>query len=161
MDAHDDERLLEKILSEAGPATANTMPRSEKAPALGTDAAMDTDAAEPGVDPVQSLLNQRHPRIRLHRETLNLLQRVGAINGHHGVHDFCNEAIRYVILSREAGTVTFTDLHAVSAAMDARLDELSVILLRLHQSVGDLTLIVEHERIIGAYGERLKRLAEK
>ena len=158
MDAHDDERLLEKILSEAGPATANRMPWSEKSPAPGTDADTDTDAAEPGVDPIQSLLGQRHPRIRLHRETLNLLQRVGAING---VHDFCNEAIRYVILSREAGTVTFTDLHAVSAAMDARLDELSVILLRLHQSVGDLTLIVEQERIIGAYGERLRRLAEK
>jgi hypothetical protein len=45
--------------------------------------------------------------------------------------------------------------------MDARLDELSVILLRLHQSVGDLSLIVEQGRIIGAYGERLKRLAEK
>jgi hypothetical protein len=161
MDAHDDERLLEKTLLEAGPATANTMLRSEKALAPGTDADTDTDAAEPGVDPIQSLLSQRHPRIRLHRETLNLLQRVGAINGHHGVHDFCNEAIRYVILSREAGTVTFTDVHAVSAAIDARLDELSVILLRLHQSVGDLTLIVEQERIIGAYGERLKRLAEK
>lgn len=161
MDAHVDERLLEKTLLEAGPATPNTMPRSEKAPSPEMDADTDIEATEVGVDPVQSLLNQRHPRIRLYRETLNLLQRVGAINGRHGVHDFCNEAIRYVVLSREAGTVTFTDLHAVSAAMDARLDELSVILLRLHQSVGDLSLIVEQERIIGAYGERLKRLAEK
>ena len=161
MDAHDDERLLEKTLMGAGAATANTMSRTEKALAPGTDADTDTEAAEAGVDPVQSLLNQRHPRIRLHRETLDLLQRVGAINGHQGVHDFCNEAIRYVVLSHEAATVTFTDLHAVSAAMDARLDELSVILLRLHQSVADLSLIVEQDRIIGAYGERLKRLAEK
>ena len=161
MDAHDDERLFEKTLLEAGSATANAMSLSEEAPSPGMDADTDIEAAEVGVDPVRSLLNQRHPRIRLYRETLNLLQRVGAINGRHGVHDFCNEAIRYVVLSREAGTVTFTDLHAVSAAMDARLDELSVILLRLHQSVGDLSLIVEQERIIGAYGERLKRLAEK
>ena len=157
MDAHDDERLFEKTLLEAGSATANAMSLSEEAPSPGMDA--DTEAAEVGVDPVRSLLNQRHPRIRLYRETLNLLQRVGAINGRHGVHDFCNESIRYVVLSREAGTVTFTDLHAVSAAMDARLDELSVILLRLHQSVGDLSLIVEQERIIGAYGERLKKLS--
>jgi hypothetical protein len=161
MDAHDDERLFEKTPLDAGPATANPMTRSEEAPSPGRDADTDTEDAESGVDPVQSLLNQRHPRIRLHRETLNLLQRVGAINGHHGVHDFCNEAIRYVVLSREAATVTFTDLHAVSAAMDARLDEMSVILLRLHQSVADLSLIVEQERIIGAYGERLKRLADK
>lgn len=161
MDAHDDERLFEKTLLEAGSATANAMSLSEEASSPGMDADTDIEAAEVGVDPVRSLLNQRHPRIRLYRETLNLLQRVGAINGRHGVHDFCNESIRYVVLSREAGTVTFTDLHAVSAAMDARLDELSVILLRLHQSVGDLSLIVEQERIIGAYGERLKRLAEK
>lgn len=161
MDAHDDERLFEKTVLEAGSATANAMPLSEEAPSPEMDADTDIEATEVGVDPVQSLLNQRHPRIRLYRETLNLLQRVGAINGRHGVHDFCNEAIRYVVLSRESGTVTFTDLHAVSAAMDARLDELSVILLRLHQSVGDLSLIVEQERIIGAYGERLKRLAEK
>lgn len=161
MDAHDDERLFEKTLLETGSATANAMPLSEEAPSPEMDADTGIEATEVGVDPVQSLLNQRHPRIRLYRDTLNLLQRVGAINGCHGVHDFCNEAIRYVVLSREAGTVTFTDLHAVSAAMDARLDELSVILLRLHQSVGDLSLIVEQERIIGAYGERLKRLAEK
>lgn len=123
--------------------------------------AADFEATDEGIDPIQGLLNQRHPRIRLHRETLDLLQRVGAINPHQSVHDFCNEAIRYVVLSGEAGMATFTDLHAASAAMDARLDELSVILLRLHQSVADLSLIVEQDRIIGAFGERLKRMAEK
>ncbi len=146
MDAHDDEQVFDEKLSKS------------KSP---DETAADFEAIDEGIDPIQSLLNQRHPRVRLHRETLHLLQRVGAINGHQSVHDFCNEAIRYIVLSREAGMVTFTDLHAVSAAVDARLDELSVILLRLHQSVADLSLIVEQDRIIGAYGERLKRMAEK
>ena len=161
MDAYDDERLLEKTLAESGPAGANSMPKGEEAPAPILDSEADIESAQASIDPIQSLLNQRHPRIRLHRETLHLLQRVGAINGHLGVHDFCNEAIRYVVLSREAAAVTFSDLHAVSAAMDARLDELSVVLLRLHQSVADLSLIVEQDRIIGAYGERLKKLTDK
>lgn len=143
---NDDERASEKKLFEA------------ESPDEADDG---FDAAETGIDPIQNLLNQRHPRIRLHRETLNLLQRAGAINARQGVHDFCNEAIRYVVLSGEAAMVTFADLHAVSAAMDARLDELNVILLRLHQSVADLSLMVEQGRIIGAYGERLKKLAEK
>jgi hypothetical protein len=154
MDARDDERSFDKTLHEARLA-------AEVAPTPAFDAEADVEAPDTGVDPVQSLLNQRHPRIRLHRETLDLIQRVGAINGHQGVQDFCNEAIRYVILSGEAAMVTFTDLHAVSAAMDARLDELSIVLLRLHQSIADLALIVEQDRIIGAYGERLKRMAEK
>jgi len=112
---------------------------------------------EPGVDPIQTLLNQRYPRIALHRDTLRLLQRVEWLNRNQGVNDFCNDAIRYVILAREAGSITFNDLHAVSAALDARIDELNVILLHLHQAVGDLSIIVEHQRLIGAYGERLKQ----
>jgi len=112
---------------------------------------------EPGVDPIQTLLNQRYPRITLHRDTLRLLQRVEWLNRNQGVNDFCNDAIRYVILAREAGSITFNDLHAVSAALDARIDELNVILLHLHQAVGDLSIIVEHQRLIGAYGERLKQ----
>ena len=142
MDARDDEQSADKLTEEF-------------------DGETDVEPTDTAIDPVQSLLNQRHPRIRLHRETLNSLQRVGAINRHQSVHDFCNEAIRYVVLSREAGTVTFTDLHAVSAALDARRDELSVILLRLHQSIADLSLIVEQDRIIGAFGERLKTLDRK
>jgi len=114
---------------------------------------------ESGVDPIQTLLNRRYPRIALHRDTLRLLQRVEWLNRNQGVNDFCNDAIRYVILAREAGTVTFNDLHAVSAALDARLDEVNVILLHLHQAVGDLSIIVEHQRLIGAYGERLKQAA--
>lgn len=111
----------------------------------------------PGVDPIQTLLNRRYPRVALHRDTLRLLQRVEWPNRNQGVNDFCNDAIRYVILARESGTVTFNDLYAVSAAIDARLDELSVILLHLHQALGDLSIIVEHQRLIGAYGERLKK----
>lgn len=146
MDVHDDEQVVDrKIAKSQSPDGAEA----------------DIEGAEEGIDPIQSLLNQRHPRIRLRRETLNLLKRVGAISQRQSVHDFCNEAIRYVVLSREAGMATFTDLHAVSAAMDARLDELSVILLRLHQSVADLSLLVEQERIIGAFGERLKKLTAK
>ncbi len=146
MDAHGDEQQLDR--SDTGSESAD-------------ETAADFEAADESIDPIQRLLNQRHPRIRLRRETLNLLQRVGGINQHQSVHDFCNEAIRYVVLSREAGMATFTDLHAVSAAMDARLDELSVILLRLHQAVADLSLMVEQDRIIGAFGERLKKLTEK
>ncbi len=146
MDVHDDEQVVDRKLAKSGSAD---------------ETAAEFDAADEGIDPIQSLLNQRHPRIRLRRETLNLLQRVGAINRHQSVHDFCNEAIRYVVLSREAGMATLTDLHAVSAAMDSRLDELSVILLRLHQSVADLSLLVEQDRIIGAFGERLKTLTNK
>lgn len=146
MATHDDEQQFDRKDS-----------RSESS----DETAADFEATDESIDPIQSLLNQRHPRIRLRRETLNLLQRVGAINRHQSVYDFCNEAIRYVVLSGEAAMVTFADLHAVSAAMDARLDELNVILLRLHQSVADLSLMVEQDRIIGAYGERLKKLAEK
>ena len=142
MDARDDEQSPDKTTAEF-------------------DVETEVEPVDSGIDPVQGLLNQRHPRIRLHRETLNLLQRVGAINAHQSVHDFCNEAIRYVVLSREAGTVTFADLHATSAAMDARLDELSLILLRLHQAIADLSLLVEQDRIIGAFGERLRKLTEK
>ena len=112
-----------------------------------------------GADPIQTLLNRRYPRIALHRDTLRLLQRVEWASRNQGVNDFCNDAIRYVILARESGTITFNDLHAVGAALDARLDELSVILLHLHQAVGDLSIIVEHRRLIGAYGERLKKAA--
>jgi len=112
---------------------------------------------EPGVDPIQTLLNRRYPRIALHRDTLRLLQRVEWLSRNQGINDFCNDAIRYVILAREAGSITFNDLHAASAALDARLDELNVILLHLHQAVGDLSIIVEHQRLIGAYGERLKQ----
>jgi len=112
-----------------------------------------------GVDPIQTLLNRRYPRIALHRDTLRLLQRVEWASRNQGVNNFCNDAIRYVILARESGTITFNDLHAVCAALDARLDELSVILLHLHQAVGDLSIIVEHQRLIGAYGERLKKAA--
>ena len=114
---------------------------------------------EPGADPIQTLLNRRYPRVALHRDTLRLLQRVEWMNRNQGVNDFCNDAIRYVIVTREAGTVTLNDLHAVSAALDARLDELSVVLLHLHQAVGDLSLLVEHQRLIGAYGERLRQAA--
>ena len=146
MDDHDDENVFDAKLSK---------------PESPEETAADSEATNEGIDPIQSLLKQRHPRIRLRRETLNLLQRVGAINRHQSVHDFCNEAIRYVVLSREAGTVTFTDLHAASAALDARLDELSVILLRLHQSVADLSLLVEQDRIIGSFGERLEKLNDK
>lgn len=146
MDVHDDEQQFDRRDSE---------PKSHD------EAAADFEVTDESIDPIQSLLNQRHPRIRLRRETLKLLQRVGGINQHQGVHDFCNEAIRYVVVSREAGMATFTDLHAVSAAMDARLDELSVILLRLHQAVADLSLLVEQDRIIGAFGERLNKLTDK
>lgn len=118
----------------------------------------DAEFTEDATDPVQYLLKQRHPRIRLHRETLALLQRLDLSNTPQGLQEFCNEAIRYVVLSREAAMVTFTDLHAVAAALDARLDELGVILLQVHQSVADLTLLAEQNRIIGPYGERLKRL---
>jgi len=90
---------------------------------------------------------------------LRLLQRVEWLSRNQGINDFCNDAIRYVILAREAGSITFNDLHAASAALDARLDELNVILLHLHQAVGDLSIIVEHQRLIGAYGERLKQAA--
>jgi len=90
---------------------------------------------------------------------LRLLQRVEWMNRNQGVNDFCNDAIRYVILAREAGTTSLNDLQAVSAAIDARLDELSVILLRIHQAAGDLSIIVEHQKLIGAYGERLRKAA--
>lgn len=146
MNVHDDQRAIDRKLA-----------RSQSP----DETAAEFEAADEGIDPIQSLLNQRHPRIRLRRETLNLLQRVSAINGHQSVHDFCNEAIRYVVLSREARMATLTDIHAVSAAMDARLDELSVILLRLHQSVADLSLLVEQNRIIGAFGECLKKLTDE
>lgn len=146
MDAHGDEQQFD---------------RRDSRSKLCDEIAADFEATDESIDPIQSLLNQRHPRIRLRRETLNLLQRVGGINQHQSVHDFCNEAIRYVVLSREAGMATLTDLHAASAALDARLDELSVILLRLHQSMADLSLLVEQDRIIGAFGERLKKLTDK
>ena len=146
MDVHDDANVIDEKLSKL------------ESP---EETVADFEATDESMDPIQSLLNQRHPRIRLRRETLNLLQRVGAISQHQSVHDFCNEAIRYVVLSREAGIVTFTDLHAASAALDARLDELSVILLRLHQSMADLSLLVEQDRIMGAFGERLKKLNDK
>lgn len=146
MDAHGDEQQFD---------------RKETGSESSDETAPDFEATDESIDPIQVLLNQRHPRIRLRRETLNLLQRVGGINHHQSVHDFCNEAIRYVVLSREAGMATFTDLQAVSAAMDSRLDELSVILLRLHQSMADLSLLVEQDRIIGAFGERLKKLTDK
>lgn len=146
MDAHGDKQQFD---------------RKGTGPESSDETAADFEATDEGIDPIQSLLNQRHPRIRLRRDTLNLLQRAGGINQRQSVHDFCNEAIRYVVLSRETGMATFTDLHAVSAAMDARLDELSVILLRLHQSVADLSLLVEQDRIIAAFGERLKKLTDK
>lgn len=167
MSEGDDERRFEQTLLEAGkPDVGATLEDAVKkslsgsAPATGDgDAEEDSDAEGPGFDPIQTLLNRRYPRVALHRDTLRLLQRVEWTNRNQGVNDFCNDAIRYVILAREAGTTTFNDLRAVSAAIDARLDELGVILLHLHQAVGDLSIIVEHEKLIGAYGERLKQAA--
>ena len=163
----DDEKQFEKTLIEAGqPDVGATIEAGvKKAPSGSATATEDggteeeADAEEPGVDPIQTLLNRRYPRLALHRDTLRLLQRVEWMNRNQGVNDFCNDAIRYVILAREAGTTSFNDLHAVSAALDARLDELSVILLRLHQAAGDLSIIVEHQKLIGAYGERLRKAA--
>ena len=163
----DDEKQFEKTLLEAGrPDVGATIEASVKeSPSQSARAAEDgsteeeSDAEEPGVDPIQTLLNRRYPRLALHRDTLRLLQRVEWMNRNQGVNDFCNDAIRYVILAREAGTTSFSDLHAVSAAIDARLDELSVILLRLHQAAGDLSILVEHQKLIGAYGERLRKAA--
>jgi len=163
----DDEKQFAKTLLEAGKPDAgavieagvNESPSgSAMAPEDG-GAEEESDAEEPGVDPIQTLLNRRYPRLALHRDTLRLLHRVVGINRNQGVNDFCNDAIRYVILAREAGTTSFNDLQAVSAAIDARLDELSVILLRLHQAAGDLSIIVEHQKLIGAYGERLRKAA--
>lgn len=115
------------------------------------------ETGDAGIDPVPPLLQQRHPRIRLHRETLNLLSRVELASGEQGVQDFCNEAIRYVILSGEAATVSYSDLLALGASLDARLDELNVILLHLHQAAADLSLLVEQRRIIGAFAEQLRK----
>jgi len=162
----DDEKQFEKTLLEAGKPDAGAAIEagvrespSGSATAPEDGAEEESDAEEPGVDPIQTLLNRRYPRVALHRDTLRLLQRVEWMNRNQGVNDFCNDAIRYVILTREAGTTSFNDLHAVSAAIDARLDELSIILLRLHQAAGDLSIIVEHQKLIGAYGERLKKAA--
>jgi hypothetical protein len=162
----DDEKQFEKTLLEAGrPDAGSTIEAgvrespSGSATAPEDGAEEESDAEEPGVDPIQTLLNRRYPRLALHRDTLRLLQRVEWMNRNQGVNDFCNDAIRYVILAREAGTTSFNDLQAVSAAIDARLDELSVILLRLHQAAGDLSIIVEHQKLIGAYGERLRKAA--
>lgn len=163
----DDEKQFEKTLLEAGkPDAGATIEASVKeSPSRFATAPEDgsteeeSDAEEPGVDPIQTLSNRRYPRLALHRDTLRLLQRVEWMHRNQGVNDFCNDAIRYVILAREAGTTSFNDLQAVSAAIDARLDELSVILLRLHQAAGDLSIIVEHQKLIGAYGERLRKAA--
>ena len=119
------------------------------------------ERTETGIDPVQELLQQRHPRIRLYRQTVELLPRAQVATSWGSLQDFCNDAIRYVILSGEAATVSYSDLQAVSAALDARLDELNVILLHLHQAVADLSLLVEQRRIIGAYAERLRQLESK
>lgn len=161
MDAFDDE--LEKVPLKARAARTTPQHGQLKPAAGGADEDWDdeTEDLSAGGDPIQRLLTNRNPRVRLHRATLKLLQRVGGINGNFGVHDFCNEAIRYVILARESGTVCFTDLHAVSAAIDARLDELSVILLRLHETAADLTILLEQQRVIGAFGERLRAMAKK
>jgi hypothetical protein len=163
----DDEKQFEKALLEAGrPDAGATIEAGVRESPSGSATAPEdggteeeSDAEEPGVDPIQTLLNRRYPRLALHRDTLRLLQRVEWMNRNQGVNDFCNDAIRYVILAREAGTTSFSDLHAVSAAIDARLDELSAILLRLHQAAGDLSIIVEHQKLIGAYGERLRKAA--
>ncbi len=166
-EGNDDRRRHEKTLVEAGNLEGDTsLERGTTESPNGTvQAASDSGIEEeslddgPGVDPIQTLLNRRYPQVALHRDTLRLLQRVEWTSRIQGVNDFCNDAIRYVILARESGTITFNDLHAVSAALDARLDELSVILLHLHQAVGNLSIIVEHQRLIGAYGERLKKAA--
>lgn len=114
-----------------------------------------------GIDPVHQFLQQRHPRIRLHRETLATLSRAQLTGEEQSVQDFCNEAIRYVILSGEAATVSYSDLLALGASLDARLDELNVILLHLHQAAADLSLLVEQRRIIGAFAEQLRKLERK
>lgn len=163
----DDEKQFEKTLLEAGKPAAGAVieagvkesPSGSAMAPEGGGTEEESDTEEPGVDPIQTLLNRRYPRLALHRDTLRLLQRVEWMNRNQGVNDFCNDAIRYVILAREAGTTSFNDLQAVSAAIDARLDELSVILLRLHQAAGDLSIIVEHQKLIGAYGERLRKAA--
>jgi len=152
-----EQRQLETPVIEAGkpePEASLDDKTGGASPGTMEEESLDTEL---GIDPIQRLLSRRYPRIALHRDTLRLLQRVEWMNRNQGINDFCNDALRYLILSRESGTVTFNDLHAVSAALDSRLDELNAILLHLHQAAGDLSLIVEHQRFIGAYGERLKQ----
>ena len=108
-----------------------------------------------------SLLQQQNPRIALRKETIRLLKTAGIMGTSDTLTEFCNQAIQHILWSRESTLPTLADLIALQSALMVRTEELSLILLELTRTNTDLGALLEHQTVLGAFGEELSKLAKE